>query len=136
MSLKEQRSRFRIRYSETDQMGTFYNSRVLEWFEIGRGEYLRAVGKPYAQIEESGLFLPLVEMHAALKGRAKYDDLLEIVTTGSMSGRARVRFDMVISHVEGGAKVAEGYTVHAVTARTGKPVRPPDWLIEAMAETE
>ena len=33
----------RVRYSETDQMGTFYNSRALEWFECGRTELMRAV---------------------------------------------------------------------------------------------
>ncbi len=33
--------RFRVRSSETDQMGTFYNSRPLEWFEMGRTELLR-----------------------------------------------------------------------------------------------
>ena len=31
-------TRLRVRYSETDQMGTFYNSRALEWFERGRTE--------------------------------------------------------------------------------------------------
>ena len=36
MSSKECVIQFRVRYSETDQMGTFYNSRALEWFECGR----------------------------------------------------------------------------------------------------
>ena len=31
----------RVRYSETDQMGTYYHSRALEWFEWGRSELLR-----------------------------------------------------------------------------------------------
>ena len=34
----------RVRYSETDQMGTFYNSRPLEWFECGRSEHSRQLG--------------------------------------------------------------------------------------------
>jgi hypothetical protein len=44
-------TRLRVRYSETDQMGTFYNSRALEWFECGRTELLRQLGIPYAQME-------------------------------------------------------------------------------------
>ena len=32
----EHTTALRVRYSETDQMGTFYNSRVLKWFEVGR----------------------------------------------------------------------------------------------------
>jgi len=50
-------TRFRIRYSETDQMGTFYNSRPLEWFECGRTELLRAMGIAYAQMERRGVRL-------------------------------------------------------------------------------
>jgi len=32
----------RVRYSETDQMGTFYHLRALEWFECGQTELMRA----------------------------------------------------------------------------------------------
>lgn len=54
---------FRVRYSETDQMGTFYNSRPLEWFECGRTELLRAAGLAYAEMERRGVLLPVVESH-------------------------------------------------------------------------
>src|SRR5512138_2705328 len=87
----------RVRYSETDQMGTFYNSRVLEWFECGRTEWLRATGLPYAQMETRGVLLPLVEAHAQYLGRARYDDLLRVTTRAAMSGRARLRFDVSIA---------------------------------------
>lgn len=123
---------FRVRYSETDQMGTFYNSRVLEWFECGRTEWLRATGLPYARMEERGLLLPLVESHVQYLGRARYDDLLRMVTTAAMSGRARVRFDVSIAHAESGAAVAAGYTVHAIADPTGRPVRPPEWFLEIL----
>ena len=53
----------RVRYSETDQMGTFYNSRALEWFECGRTELFRSRGLPYTEIERRGVCLPLVEAH-------------------------------------------------------------------------
>ena len=39
---------FRIRYSDIDQMGTYYNARVLEWFEWGRTELCRASANPTA----------------------------------------------------------------------------------------
>ena len=52
----------RVRYSETDQMGTFYNSRALEWFECGRTELMRnRLGMSYAALEEKGVFLPRSE---------------------------------------------------------------------------
>ena len=88
------RVRFRVRYSETDQMGTFYNSRVLEWFECGRTEWLRAAGMPYAEMEGRGVFLPVIEAHVRYLGRARYDDELEMSISAGMSGKASVRFDV------------------------------------------
>ena len=122
----------RVRYSETDQMGTFYNSRALEWFECGRTELFRARGLPYTEIERRGVCLPLVEAHVEYLGRARYDDLLEITASASMSGKARVRCDVTIRHAETGSAVARGYTVHAFTNPEGKPIRPPAWLTEAI----
>jgi acyl-CoA thioester hydrolase len=122
----------RVRYSETDQMGTFYNSRALEWFECGRTEYSRRIGIPYAEMENRGLLLPLTEAYVQYLGRARYDDPLRVATTARMEGRARVRFDNRITHAETGAPVATGYTVHAVADVAGKPMRPPAWFVEAI----
>jgi acyl-CoA thioester hydrolase len=122
----------RVRYSETDQMGTFYNSRALEWFEVGRTELLRQIGVPYAQMEQRGVMLPLVEAHVEYQGRARYDDLLAVTTTAAMAGKARVRFDLRIVHADSGQPVAGGYTVHAIVSPQGKPTRPPEWFLEAL----
>ena len=122
----------RVRYSETDQMGTFYNSRALEWFECGRTELLRAMGLPYTELEARGLFLPLVEAHVEFLGRARYDDLLRLTTSLRFVGRARVRLDVQIVQAESGKGVARGYTVHAFTGDGGKPIRPPEWFMMAV----
>ena len=121
---------FRVRYSETDQMGTFYNSRALEWFECGRTELMREMGLPYSQMEERGVRLPLVEAHVEFLGRAKYDDELRQTTCAVMTGKARMRFEMTIEHAQTGAAVAKGYTIHAVTDCNGKPIRPPQWFVD------
>ena len=123
---------FRVRYSETDQLGTFYNSRALEWFECGRTELLRAAGVTYSNLEAKGLFLPLVEAHLNFLGRARYDDLLEMTTILSFAGKASLRFDVKIVHAATDAPVAGGYTLHAMTDRAGKPVRCPAWLTSAL----
>jgi len=121
----------RVRYSETDQMGTFYNSRALEWFECARSELMRnRLGMSYVVMEERGAFLPLVEAHLEFLGGARYDDLLKIVSTVDWLGRARLRFDVQITHAQSGKPVVNGYTVHAFTDRKGKPIRPPAWFVE------
>ena len=118
----------RVRYSETDQMGTYYNSRVLEWFECGRTEACRATGKPYTEWEQSGVMLPLTEAHVHYQGKARYDDRLKISTTVTMAGRARMRFDVAIENADTGEPICRGHTIHAVTDPTGKPIRPPAWM--------
>ncbi len=122
----------RVRYSETDQMGTFYNSRALEWFEVGRTTYSHAIGMPYAEMERRGVLLPLIEAHVHYRGRARYDDALEVATSARMDGKARVRFENRILNAETRAAVTDGYTVHAVTDPAGKPIRPPAWFIQAI----
>jgi acyl-CoA thioester hydrolase len=121
----------RVRYSETDQMGTFYNSRALEWFECGRTELMRrCLGMSYAALEEKGVFLPLVEAHLEFQGGARYDDLLDIASTAELSGRARLRFDVQITHNPSGNPVVRGWTVHAFADVHGKAIRPPAWFVE------
>jgi acyl-CoA thioester hydrolase len=123
----------RVRYSETDQMGTFYNSRALEWFECGRTEWARnKLGIAYAEMEARGVFLPLVEAHLEFQGGARYDDLLCVTTTAQLAGRARLRFDAQIQQSGSRLPVVRGYTVHAFTDSNGKPIRPPVWFTEAM----
>jgi acyl-CoA thioester hydrolase len=126
----------RVRYSETDQMGTFYNSRALEWFECGRTELMRnQLGMSYAALEEKGVFLPLVEAHLKFQGGARYDDLLRITSTVELQGRAKLRFDVEITRNETGRPVVRGYTVHAFTDTQGKAIRPPEWFVTLMGKS-
>ena len=122
----------RVRYSEVDALGTYYNSRVLEWFECGRTELCRALGRPYTEWERDGIGLPLITAHVQYSGKARYDDLLEVKTTASLAGRARLRFDMEIVLAASGQKVCSGYTVHAITDLSGRPTRPPAWLLKML----
>jgi acyl-CoA thioester hydrolase len=124
---------FRVRYSETDQMGTFYNARALEWFECGRTELLRAMGIPYVTMEDRGVFLPLVEAHVEYLGRARYDDLLRMTTSLQFQGRARIRSEVLILRDDTGVPIARGYTIHAFVDASGKAIRPPAWFVEVVA---
>jgi acyl-CoA thioester hydrolase len=126
----------RVRYSETDQMGTFYNSRALEWFECGRTELMRRrMGMSYAVLEERGVFLPLVEAHLEFQGGARYDDLLTVATTVEVFGRARLRFEVQVTHHDAGKPVVSGHTIHAFTDRQARPVRPPSWFLELFSRS-
>jgi acyl-CoA thioester hydrolase len=126
----------RVRYSDTDQMGTYYNSRPLEWFECGRTELLRSIDLPYAALEEKGVFLPLIEAHVEYLGRARYDDLLLITTVATFEGRARLRCTVHAVEAQSGRGVVRGYTVHAFTNSNGRAIRPPAWLAQRFQQPQ
>ena len=125
----------RVRYGETDQMGTFYNARALDWFECGRTELIRnRLGMSYAALEERGVFLPVIEAHLELQGGARYDDLLQVASVVEFPGRARLRFNVQITHAASGKPVVQGYTVHAFMDRQGKAIRPPAWFVSLITQ--
>ena len=71
-------STYRVPYADTDQMQVVYYANYLEYFERSRTEMFRAVGMPYALIEEKGIILPVSEAHCKYMGSARYDDLLTL----------------------------------------------------------
>jgi len=127
-------TKIRVRYADTDQMRFVYYSKYLEYFEQGRSDLLREIGLPYPEIEKLGYYLPVVEAYVRYIQPARYDDLLEVKTTMKETPAARIRIHYEIARTEDSAPVAEGHTVHSImNAQTGKPVRAPQFLIEAIS---
>jgi acyl-CoA thioester hydrolase len=124
--------RLRVRYGETDQMGTFYYARALDWLECGRTEALRACGVPYAKMEHDGILLPVIEAHICCHGRARYDDAIEVRTAITLSGKTKLRFEAEVANEETGALIVSGYTLHAITGSGGRPIRSPGELLAAL----
>jgi acyl-CoA thioester hydrolase len=116
----------RVRYAETDRMGVAYYANFLVWFEVGRSEYMRAVGCPYRRLEEEDLRMPVTEASCRFLSPAHYDDLLEVWTTVDEVGPVRVRFRYRVVRRDDGRLLAEGATRHAAVAGTGRPRRIPD----------
>ena len=101
---------------------------------VGPHRLCRSLGKPYRLWEEDGVRVPLVTAHVEYRGKAMYDDELKMTTTASMAGRARLRFNVELENAQTGAPVCRGYTVHAITDLSGRPIRPPQWLLKLMEQ--
>ena len=82
----------RVRYAETDKMGVVYHANYFMWFEIGRCELLRGIGRSYREMEAEGIWLPVIEAHCEYKSPARYDDELRVKTNGKLLSPARVEF--------------------------------------------
>ena len=126
MSAPQSLSRVRVRYAEKDQMGVVYHANYFVWFEVGRTDLLRSAGWTYREMEAEGLSLPVIEAHCDYKQSARYDDELEIRTTGELMSPVRVAFSYEVVRPADEALLATGRTVHATLDRGGRPSRLPD----------
>ncbi len=122
----------RVRYAETDKMGVVYYSNYFIWFEIGRCELLRTIGRSYRQMEAEGIGLPVIEAHCEYRSPARYDDELQVRTTGRLLSPARVEFEYEICRPCDGTINATGRTVHAAIDTNGRPCRLPDYIRELL----
>ena len=114
-----------MRYAETDQMGVVYYANYFVWFEVGRTDLLRDAGWSYREMELEGIALPVIEAHCEYRQSARYDDELEIRTTGSQLSPVRVAFDYEVVRPSDAATIATGRTIHAALDRDGRPCRLP-----------
>ncbi len=118
----------RVRYGDTDQMGFAYYGNYLRWFEIGRAEMLRSLGRSYREIESQGIWLPVLEARCRYLKPARYDDEVVIETGVRELGRASVRFGYRVLRAAGEELLAWGETEHCFMGPGERPVRPPDEL--------
>ena len=73
-------------------MRVAYYANYFVWFEVGRCELLRSLGRTYRDLETDGILLPVIEAHCQFLDSARYDDGLEIATTGALLSPVRVQF--------------------------------------------
>ncbi len=114
-------------------MGVVYYSNYFVWFEVGRTDLLRESGLTYRELEAQGVSLPVIEAQCEYHRSARYDDDLEILTTGALLSPVRVEFTYRIVKPQDGAELATGRTVHAVLDRDGRPCRLPARASELFA---
>src|SRR5690606_20877058 len=114
---------FRVRYAETDQMGVVYHGNYAQYLEMGRVEWLRALGITYKSMEDNGVMLPVISLHIDYKKSALYDDLLTVETSLKSRPLVKIEFEYKVTN-EAGELLATGHTVLAfMDKNTGKPIK-------------
>lgn len=127
----------RVRYQETDQMKVVYHANYLNWFEIGRTEWVRSVGFSYRELEQKGLLLPVTHLEADFLQPARYDDWVTVCTHVAEMSALRVRFQsrvvmgdiaspngsVIVAEEPPGTPLVAGSTRHVWVNAAWKPVR-------------
>lgn len=125
-------ARYRVIFGDCDPMRIVYYGNYLRLFEIGRCELFRALGHPFRDYVEQGLYLAVVGVAVRYRRPARYDDELAIHTGVRSVGRARMTIAYAIHR--DGELLVEGETDHALLGDDGRPQRLPA-AIRAVAES-
>lgn len=125
----QNKTKLRVRYGETDQMGIVHHSEYINYLEIARIEYLRTRGMSYQNLENQGYGLPVVSININYKKPAKYDDELTLVTNLIEIGRCKLLFETVIKSKEGNLICSAEVTLVCVKLNLFKPTALPDFLL-------
>src|SRR5207248_3318351 len=96
----------RVRYAETDRMGLLHHANYLVYFEQGRIELLRSLGRSYRELEDQGFLLVLTRVEVRYRRPVHYDDLLTLRTF--VERTTSVRLDHRYEVLRDGLLVAEG----------------------------
>jgi len=127
---------FRVRYGETDQMGVVYHGNYAQYLEMGRVEWLRALGISYKSMEENGIILPVISLQLKFIKSAVYDDLITVVTKLKKTPSVRIEFDYEIYN-EAAELLVEANTVLAfINVKTNRPVKCPDYLMNKLQNND
>lgn len=118
--------KIRARYGETDQMGYVYYGNYASYFEVARVEAFRNLGLSYKELEDSGVMMPVLELHTKYLLPARYDDLLTIKVTIPEMPRLKIKYLYEVYN-EQNKLLTTGETVLVfINMATNKPVRMPE----------
>jgi acyl-CoA thioester hydrolase len=115
-------------------MQVVYHSNYLIWCEIGRTEFIRALGTPYAELERQNVTLAVVEASMRFHAGARYDNLIRVTTTVSDVRSRTITFDYVITNAETGERFVTASTKLASLTRDSKLTKLPESLQKVLKD--
>lgn len=119
---------FRVRYAETDQMGVVYHANYLIWCEMGRTDFIRALGMSYAEMERSGIALAVSDVSVRYHAPARYEDLIRVRTTLTDLRSRLIAFEYLVANADSGQRLAAARTRLVSLDRGGRPTAMPEYI--------
>lgn len=130
------RTAFPVRFVEIDPYGHVNHAVYVTYLEVGRTDALAACGLGLAELAESGFQLVITGLEVRYRGAAVLGDTVAVETELAELRRASGTWAQRVLRVapDGDDEVLVTATVSAgVTDRSGRPTRPPGWMMERMA---
>ncbi|MCH5600758.1 acyl-CoA thioesterase [Niabella ginsengisoli] len=124
-------TKIRVRYAETDQMGVVYHSHYFQYFEVARAECIRDLGFTYADMERTGIIMPVVEVNCKYFRPALYDDLLTVKTIlNQLPENHRILFHQEVYNEKNELLAAGNVLLYFMNAKTKQRAKMPDVLYQ------
>ena len=115
-------------------MGYAHHGNYAQYFEIGRLELLRDLGKKKKKMEEEGLILPVYSISTRFIKPAKFDDSLTLKTILRELPSARITFEYEIFNSQN-IKISTGETILVfVDTKKNRPIRIPKELLSKISK--
>ncbi|TLS39138.1 acyl-CoA thioesterase [Pseudalkalibacillus caeni] len=111
-----------VRYHETDQMGIVHHGNYVNWFEVGRTNFIKDLGVSYRKLEESGVLLPVLEVNVVYHSPARYEDIVTVRTMLEEYNGIRLKLGYEVYRNEDQKRIVSGTTEHCWTSIEMKPV--------------
>jgi len=127
-------TKIRVRYAETDQMGVVHHSTYALYYEESRTEAIRKLGYSYREIEEKGIFMPVIDLKIKYIKPSRYDDLLTIKTFVRELPNSSLKFEYETYNADGQCINKGETTLAFINRQTNRPCRAPEWLTEVLTK--
>lgn len=123
----------RVRYAETDQMGYVYYGNYAAFYEVGRVELFRSLGFSYKSLEDSGVMMPVLELHSRFLKPSRYDEEITVRTYLKEKPGVKIRFDYELFNQKGELLNTGNTTLVFVDMKRNKPCMAPRDFMERLA---
>ncbi len=120
----------RVYYEDTDFGGVVYYANYLKFIERARTELLRDVGVDQVLLKSEGVVFVVRRLEADYTGAAKFDDMLDVVTTVDDIGGARITLRQEVRRDD--AVLFTAVVTLAAMNDGGRPARLPAILRERL----
>jgi acyl-CoA thioester hydrolase len=122
----------RVRYAEVDAQAVVFNSRYLEYFDIGLTEYWRAVGIYEDAPVTGGPEFHVARAEVQFRAPMLLDEMIRICVACTRIGRTSMTFAFELHGTANGDEdlraTGEEVQVHVAEVR-GVPSPVPDWMV-------
>ena len=119
-----------VRYHETDQMHFVHHSNYLKYFELARLEWLSDLQISYAEMENRGILMPVVNASLKYIKPLVFGDNFSVTVILKKEPKATIEFDYKILN-QNNELISTGNTLLAfLSSDTKLPIRCPKFLLE------